>query len=72
MYVLHSSQGHVSGFQDLINFLNLLTVLNTIWHKLPDFWAKISYRLQAIVKSFYVFSPKFKVACRVQMGDLKE
>ena len=27
MYVLHSLQRHVSGFQDLINFLNLLKEL---------------------------------------------
>ena len=27
MYVLHSLQGHVSGFHDLINFLNLLKEL---------------------------------------------
>ena len=24
MYVLHSLQGHASGFHDLINFLNLI------------------------------------------------
>ena len=27
MYVLHSLQGHASGFEDLINFLNLLKEL---------------------------------------------
>ena len=27
MYVLHSLQGHASGFHDLINFLNLLKEL---------------------------------------------
>ena len=27
MYVLHSLQGHASGFHDLINFLNLLKKL---------------------------------------------
>ena len=27
MYVLHSLQGHVSGFHDLINFLNSLKEL---------------------------------------------
>ena len=27
MYVLHSMQGHASGFHDLINFLDLLKEL---------------------------------------------
>ena len=51
MYVLHSLQGHASG-------LPLVALLNVIWHKLPDFWAKISYGLYAKMNSFYVFSPK--------------
>ena len=43
MYVLHSWQGHASGFHDLINFLNLLKLLlNIVWHKLLEFWAKIN------------------------------
>ena len=27
MYILHSLQEHASGFHDLINFLNLLNIL---------------------------------------------
>ena len=32
MYVLHSLQGHASGFHDLINFLNLLKELLYLYH----------------------------------------
>ena len=49
MYVLHSLQGHASGFHNLINFLNLLKELLYL----------ILFRT-----SFQIFGPRYLTDCK--------